>query len=174
MSKKHRERTGMILSYLNKLGVMDVDMIQLLDIDGLGKTGKRNVLRIMQGLEEMGYIQSMRKDVKLFMLVDSKFTHIEHRLMMNRYLCKNGLVGKARIEPKVKVNDVEFRPDFMIPKNDNAKSATDWRYFEVDRTQKRVVNMQKVQRYKDLGLQFEIVCGVERVYMWKGFVYHVV
>lgn len=174
MLDKSKKRQGIILSYLSKIRVLDVEMIMQLDIDGLGKTGKRNILRVMQSLEDKGLVKSVRKEVKLFFLPDGKLTYLEHRLLMNRYLCKNGLVNVARIEPNVKVNGVEFRPDFMIPKVPDPKEAKDWKFFEVDRTQKKSVNIQKVKRYKELGLQFEIVCGMERAYMWKGYVYHVV
>lgn len=94
--------------------------------------------------------------------------------MMNRFLCKHNLVNIAKIEPTITIENEEFRPDFIVPKTNNPKFADDWKYYEVDRTQKKSVNMQKVKRYKDLGLQFEIVCGVERVYMWKEYVYHVI
>lgn len=174
MLERHRKRQGIILSYLNKLGILDIDMIMKLNIDGLGDTTKRNVLRVMQNLEERGLIKSVRKEVKLFMLIDRKYSHIEHRLMMNRFICNNGYYHTVKLEPLIKISGEEFRPDFVVPKIDNPKLATDWKYFEVDRTQKKNVNMQKAKRYKDLGLQFEVVCGIERVYMWKGFVYHVV
>lgn len=172
--EKRKKRIGMILSYLNKLGVMDVDMIMKMNIDGLGDTGKRNVLRVMQRLEDDGYIKSVRKERKLYMLKDNVYKNVNHRLMMNRFLVNHGYVNVVKIEPKMIVNGVKFQPDFIIPKVSNPKKASDWRYFEVDRTQKKKVNMDKVKRYKDLGLNFEIVCGVERVYMWKGYVYHVV
>ena len=174
MSKQNKNRIAKILSHLNSLGVLDVEMIQQLNIDGLGETTKRNVLRVMDNLEKEGYIKSIRHGVKLFMLPDYKLTYIDHRLMINRFIVNNGYNKVARIEPTVKINGEQFKPDFMIPKVQNPKLATDWKYFEVDRKQKKKTNMQKIQRYKDFGLQFEVVCGIERTYMWKGYVYHVV
>lgn len=173
MLSRQKNRVAKILSYLNKFGVLDVEMIQRLNIDGLGNTTKRNVLRVMDNLEKDGYIKSKRHYVKLFMLTDYTITHLDHRLMMNRFIIKNGYAKKAIIEPNVKINGESFRPDFMIPKVDEPKLASDWKYFEVDRKQKKKTNMQKIQRYKDYGLQFEVVCGIERTYMWKGYVYHV-
>ncbi len=174
MSSQRKNRISKILLNLNKLGILDVEMIQKLNIDGLGNTSKRNVLRVMHDLEKEGYIKSIRNEVKLFTLPDQKITHLEHRLMMNRFIVNNGYVNIAQIEPSVKINGETFKPDFMIPKIKEPKKATDWKYFEVDRKQKKKTNMEKIQRYKNFGLQFEVVCGIERSYMWKGYVYHIV
>ena len=169
-SEIRKAREAKILSRLNKLGVASVWELMRLNAGGLGNGGRRNALRVLNEMEQKGLVDSMRKELKLFCIKDRGFGHWEHRLMMNRFLIKKGLFDKAIIEPNIKINGIEFRPDFIIPKVHDAKSATDYIYFEVDRRQKKKANLEKIQRYKEYKLKFEIVCTPERAYIWKGCV----
>lgn len=42
----------MILSFMNDLGVVDVRLLKAANIDGLGNTSNRNILRVIRRLEE--------------------------------------------------------------------------------------------------------------------------
>jgi len=67
---------------------------------------------------------------------------------------------------------VTFILDFVMPLVRHPHRPEDYIYFEVDRLQKKKTNHVKISRYKRLGLKVEIVCRTERVYIWKGIVYH--
>ncbi|GGJ48372.1 hypothetical protein [Virgibacillus salexigens] len=171
-SEIRKEREAQILSRLNKLGVSGVWELMRLDVSNLGKSGRHNALRVLNGMEKKGLVDSMTKEVKIFCVAGRGFGHWEHRMMMNKFLIKKGLFEKAKIEPQVKINGQDFRPDFMIPLVNNPKTAKEWAYFEVDRKQKRKANLEKIQRYKEFGLRLEVVCTPERASMWKGCVIH--
>ncbi|QBP06973.1 hypothetical protein [Virgibacillus phage Mimir87] len=169
-SEIRKEREARILSRLNKLGVSSVWELMRLNAGGLGEGGRRNALRVLNEMEEKELVISMRKEIKIYCVTGRGFGHWEHRMMMNKFLIKKGLFDKAIIEPKIKINDIEFRPDFMIPMIPDPKNANDWLFYEVDRKQKKKANLEKIKRYRDFGLKFEVVCSPERSYMWKGFV----
>lgn len=171
-SEIRKEREAKILSRLNKLGVSGVWELMTLNVSGLGEGGRRNALRILNEMEEKGLVDSTRKEIKIYCVKGRGFGHWEHRMMMNKFLIKKGIFDKAKIEPTVTINGKEFRPDFMIPRKHDAKSAADYVYYEVDRRQKKKANLEKMQRYKELGLRFEVVCSPERVNMWRGCVIH--
>lgn len=167
-SKIRKLREQEIISLLNKLRVVDVEMIQNVNVSNLGNTSRRNVLRVLNEMVKDGLLDTIRSEVKLYSVKGRGFGHLEHTLMMNRFLIKNGLFHKARIEPKIKINDIEFIPDFIVPKVDNPKNQYDWVFYEVDRKQKKRANILKIERYKEMGLTFEVVCSPERNYMWNG------
>ncbi|WP_200415926.1 hypothetical protein [Virgibacillus salexigens] len=171
-SEIRKEREAQILSRLNKLGVSGVWELMALNAGGLGSGGRRNAHRVLSEMEEKDLINSTRKEIKIFCVAGRGFGHWEHRMMMNKFLIKKGLFDKAKIEPQVKINGQEFRPDFMIPLVNNPKTAKEWAYFEVDRKQKKKANLEKIQRYKEFGLRLEVVCTPERASMWKGCVIH--
>ncbi len=169
-SEIRKEREARILSRLNKLGVSSVWELMRLNAGGLAEGGRRNALRVLNEMEEKELVASMRKEIKIYCVTGRGFGHWEHRMMMNKFLIKKGLFDKAIIEPKIKINDIEFRPDFIIAKTPDPKTATDYVYFEVDRKQKKKANLEKIERYKKFGLKFEVICSMERVSMWKGCV----
>lgn len=169
-SEIRKEREARILSRLNKLGVASVWELMRLNVGGLGESGRRNALRVLNEMEEKGLVDSVRKEIKIFCVKDRGFGHWEHRMMMNKFLIKKGLFDKAKIEPNIKINGIDFRPDFIIPRTPNPKEANDWLYFEVDRKQKKKANLEKIQRYREFGLKFEVVCSPERSNQWKGCV----
>ena len=169
-SEIRKSREAKILSRLNKLGVASVWELIRLNAGGLGNGGRRNAFRVLNEMEQKGLVDSMRKEIKLFCVKGRGFGHWEHRIMMNRFLIKKGLFDKAIIEPNIKINGMEFRPDFIIPCVPNPETAADYIYYEVDRKQKKKANLEKVQRYKDLKLKFEVICTPERVSHWKGSV----
>lgn len=171
-SEIRRQREQEIISSLNKLGIADVEIVKRLNISNLGETSDRNVLRVLNKMVDDGLLDCMRKDIKLFTIKGKGFGHYEHRLLMNRFLVRKGLFHKARIEPKIKIGNDSFQPDFIVPMKDGILTAKDYIYYEVDRRQKRKANMLKIDRYNRLGLKFEIVCPSDRTYMWKGCVIH--
>lgn len=173
-SELRRKRESVIISSLNKLGVVDVKVIKQLNVAGLGSTGDRNVLRVMNRMVDDGLLESMKKEIKLYCVKGRGFGHWEHRLMLNKFLAMKCLYGKAKIEPRIKIGSDEFRPDFIVPIKDHPKTEKDWCFYEVDRRQKKHVNLEKIERYKRLGLRFEVVCNEDRVYMWKGCVVHTI
>lgn len=164
----------MILSFMNDLGVVDVRLLKAANIDGLGNTSNRNILRVIRRLEEEKLVKSMRKEIKLFTTSDGTFHHWEHHLLRNRFIVDKGIWKQVIIEPKVTVKGETFIPDFVLPLVPHPHRAEDYIYFEVDRLQKKKTNHEKIARYKRLGLKVEIVCRPERVYIWKGSVYHTV
>lgn len=166
-SELRRIREGKIISSLNKLGVADIRLIKRLNISNLGITSDRNVLRVMNRMVDDGLLDSVRKEIKLYAIKGRGFGHYEHRMMMNEFLVYKGLFYKAKIEPKIKLGGDIFKPDFIVPRVDNPKNEQDWTFYEVDRRQKKKANMLKIERYKRLGLHFEVVCKPERNYMWK-------
>ncbi|APC48943.1 hypothetical protein BME96_12395 [Virgibacillus halodenitrificans] len=171
-SEIRKEREARILSRLNKLGVASAWELMRLNAGGLGEGGRRNALRILNEMTEKGLLECSRKEIKIFCVAGRGFGHWEHRMMMNKFLIIRGLFDKAKIEPTVTINGKEFRPDFMVPRVSDPKTANDYVYYEVDRKQKKKANLEKIQRYKELGLRFEIICSPERVRMWKGCVVH--
>lgn len=171
-SEKRKIREQKIISSLNKLGVADVEIIKRLNIDGLGNTSDRNVLRVLNRMVDDGLLDTKRKEVKLFTIHGRGFGNYEHRLMMNRFLVRKGLFYKARIEPKIKIGSEVFQPDFIVPFKNGILKPEDFIYYEVDRKQKKKANLQKIERYKRLGLKFEVICTSDRSYMWKDCVIH--
>lgn len=169
-SEIRKEREARILSKLNKLGVASVWELMRLNAGGLGEGGRRNALRVLNEMEEKQLVSSMRKEFKIYCIYGRGFGHWEHRLMMNKFLIKKHLFDKAVIEPKIKINGTDFRPDFIIPKKSEPQTANDWLFFEVDRKQKKKANIEKIKRYKEFGLKFEVVCTPERAGMWRGCV----
>src|SRR5699024_5477684 len=169
-SEIRKEREARILSKLNKLGVASVWELMRLNAGGLGEGGRRNALRVLNEMEEKQLVSSMRKEFKIYCIYGRGFGHWEHRLMMNKFLIKKHLFDKAVIEPKIKINGTDFRPDFIIPKKSEPQTANDWLFFEVDRRQKKKANIEKIKRYKEFGLKFEVVCTPERAGMWRGCV----
>ena len=163
-----RERK--IVSLLDKLKVVDVELFMMCNVDGLGNTSRRNVLRVLNRMVEDGILDEKRIDVKMYCLKGVGFGYWEHRLLMNKFIVGNGLLNRVRIEPLVSVKGVEFRPDFIVPIVSKPQGLGDWKFYEVDRRQKRKVNHEKIERYKRLGLKFEVVCERDRNYMWKGCV----
>lgn len=146
----------------------------IMKVSGFHSTSKRNVLRVMKRMEDEGYLKSQRKEFKVWCLKGDRFGNVEHRLMMNKFICQNGWYRKAIIEPDLNLGGFKFRPDFMIPMVEDAKKPTDFRFFEVDRTQKMNVNKKKIERYQRLGLRFEFICPAYNVERYKGYVYHVI
>lgn len=170
--EKRRKREQQILHFLDKMKVMDVRLLKKANVSNLGRTSDRNVLRVMQSMEEKGLVKSQRKEVKLWYM--DKLGQWEHRLMMNHFIVDKGLLNRAIIEPKISVKGETFRPDFMIQVGSGLNSSKDYVFYEVDRTQKRKVNEDKISRYKRLGLKFEFICYEERKHMFKHCVYHIV
>ncbi|WP_139343319.1 hypothetical protein [Virgibacillus siamensis] len=123
-------------------------------------------------MEERGLVDSVKKEQKIFCVKGRGFGHWEHRMMINKFLIKNGLLHKAKIEPTITVKGIVFKPDFVIPITDDPKNQHDYIYYEVDRKQKKKANMDKIERYKKLNLQFEVICTPERKNMWKGCKIH--
>lgn len=163
-----------IIQLLNKLGVADVEIMKRLNVSGLGKTTNRNVLRVLNKMVDDGLLDSMRREIKIFSVAGRGFGHWEHRLLMNKFIVRKGYFHKARIEKKVKINHEVFVPDFYVPLVVHPGSPADFVFYEVDRRQKKKANDKKIERYKRLGLKFEVVCSAERKYMWKGCVVNVV
>ena len=164
--RKMREKE--IISLLNKLKIVDVEIIKRVNVSNLGHTSDRNVLRVLNKMVDDGFLDSIRKENKLYAIKGYGFGHYEHRLMMNKFIVRKGYLNKVKIEPKIKIGVDEFRPDFIVPIVNRPKTEKDWCFYEVDRKQKKKANINKIERYRRLGLKFEVVCGVERNYMWKG------
>ena len=169
-SEVRKEREAKILSKLDKLGISSTYELIKLDAGGLGRGGRRNALRVLNEMEIKGLVDYTRKEFKLFCVKGRGFGHWEHRMMMNKFLIKKGLFYKAHIEPTVTINKIEFRPDFIVPIHPEPQTPKDYIFYEVDRRQKKKANMEKIKRYKEFGLKFEVVCTAERVSMWKNCV----
>lgn len=167
VSEKRRLRESEILLCLNKLRVVDVGVLMKLDVGDLGKGSKRNVLRVMNEMVRDGLIKEVRKEVKLFYDADMRgLGNWEHTLMRNRFIAEKGrrFYEDVKIEPRVMLRGKEVRPDMLY----------DGIFYEVDRTQKMKINKEKIERYMRGGVKFEVICGPDRVRLWKGHVYHVV
>lgn len=171
-SEIRKQREAKILSQLAKLGISSVYELMKLNAGNLGHGGRMNALRVLNEMENKGLVDSVQKERKLFCVKGRGFGHWEHRLMMNKFLIKKGLLHKAKIEPTITLNGIKFRPDFVIPIKNDPTKPTDYIYYEVDNRQKKKVNMDKIERYKKLNLRFEVVCTAERKNMWKGCVIH--
>lgn len=167
VSEKRRLREAEILSCLNKLKVVDVRVLMKLNVGDLGKGSKRNCLRVMNEMVRDGLVRSVRKEVKLFYDVEMRgIGNWEHTLMRNRFIAEKGrrFYEEVKIEPRVILKGKEVRPDMLCNEI----------FYEVDRTQKMKVNREKIRRYIDGGVKFEIVCGQDRINLWKGYVYNIV
>lgn len=171
-SEIRKKREQEIILSLNKLGIMTCDMFMKLNISGLGESSKRNTLRVLNRMVKDGFLDEKRKDVKMFVVKGRGFGYYEHDLMRNKFIINKGMYKRVRIEPNIKIGNDQFRPDFIYPIVNNAKTEKDWCFYEVDRTQKMKVNYEKIERYKRLGLRFEVICPSHRIQLWKGCVVH--
>lgn len=155
-TEMRRIRENQILSQLDKFGVMTVDHFQKMNIAGFGSSGKRNVLRVLGEMEKDGLIYSKHVGKKLFS-TSRNFGYWEHRLLLIDFIVFKGYWKNCHIERPLMSKGVEvIKPDCIITEGDRMLCI------EVDRRQKKVTNLQKVKRYKELGLQLVVVCYKDR------------
>lgn len=159
-SEIRRVREQEILSKLDKFGILTVDHLRKMNVAGLGKSGRRNCLRILNEMESKGLVRSKKVGMKLFAVNGKGFGHWEHTLLRNDFLVREGHWRNCKIEVPVKRNGkVELVADAVI-RGDIC--------VEVDRMQKRSVNREKVKKYQELGVKVMAVCYRSRVDHWKG------
>lgn len=163
VSERRKRRELDITSKLAKGRIMTGQQLWEVDAGGLRSGGGkvRNCMRVLREMEREGKVFSKRMNVKLFSL-DNKFGFWEHQLMLNDFLISRGWFDLCRMEVPIKRDgEIVLRADAGIFLNG------EWFMIEVDRTQKKKVNLEKIGKYKELDIKFGVVCYPEREAFWK-------
>jgi len=167
-SEIRRRRELEIISKLDKGGIMTIDQLRAIDAGGLGAGGRHNALRVLREMEDSGMVASKRVGMKLFSSdIRSRFGFWEHTLMRNDFLIERDWFDICRMEIPIRVGgEIVLRADAGVFLNG------EWLFIEVDRRQSRKANIQKIEKYKELKLNFMVVCYKERAGHFRGCMLH--
>lgn len=165
MRLKWLKRVDDICMKLDKFDVLTIKQLRNINAGDLGNTGDRNILRVMERLVKEGYVEKKRYGFNLYALRGRGFGNWEHKFMRNEYLIWKGVWNKARVEVPIIWKGREYlRADAHWVENGRDK------FLEVDRRQKKKVNLEKIRKYKEIGAQFEVLTYRSRGRMWQGCV----
>lgn len=169
VSEKRKRRELEIISKLDKLQIAHVGQLMALNAGGLGEASRRNALRVLREMERDGYLDSKRIGVKLFRVRGGNDNFHggmwEHTLLRNDFAIWMGreFFENCRFEVPIRAKGKEIlRADIGI------LQGGEWIFYEIDRRQSKRANIQKIEKYKKLNLDFRVVCYRHRVGMWTG------